>query len=390
MTPRAASDHARRRIARLRLAAQLISSAPAGGAADAVRWMLAMQAQDEPGVRWSVGLRTAGATEADVAAACDAGEIVRSWPLRGTLHLVAAEDLPWMLGLTAERAIASAARRRDVLGITVADVERAREIAIAALPGRSALTRAALLTAIGEGGVSTAGQRGYHLLWHLAQTGTLVLGPTDGRRQLFARLDAWVPDPRRLERDEALGELAGRYFRSHGPAVVEDLARWSGLTLRDVRRGIAVCGPALTTIVIGGRAYVAAAEAAGVSDRPDGVRLLPGFDEYLLGYRDRSSVLAPEHSEAIVPGGNGMFKATIVADGEVVGTWGRRGGVREVVLEAEPFAPLPAGEVELLRAAADGYGRFLGRTTRTLVGGVLAERQERQRKERVDGHPKRR
>jgi len=372
MSLRTASAHARRRLARLRLAAQLLSSAPARNAADAVRWMLAMQAQDERGVKWSVGLRTAGATEADVEAACDAGDIVRSWPLRGTLHLVAAEDLPWMLGLTAKRAIASAAARRDVLGITLAEVERAREIAIEALPGRTALTRAALLTGIADGGVSTAGQRGYHLLWYLAQTGTLVLGPTDGRQQMFARLDAWVPNPRRLERDEALGELAVRYFRSHGPAGVEDLARWSGLTLRDVRNGIAVGGAALATLEIDGRRYVVAAEAADASDRPDGVRLLPGFDEYLLGYRDRSIVLAPEHSDAIVPGGNGMFRATIVADGEVIGTWGRRVGARGVVVEAAPFARLSAREVEALGAAADGYGRFLGRMATTRVGGAWA------------------
>lgn len=365
-----ASAHARRRLARLRLAAQLLSSAPARHAADAVRWMLAMQAQDERGVKWSVGLRTAGATEADVEAACDAGEIVRSWPLRGTLHLVAAEDLPWMLGLTAERAIASADARRAVLGITLAEVERAREIAIEALPGRTALTRAALLTAIADSGVSTGGQRGYHLLWYLAQTGTLVLGPTDGRQQIFARLDAWVSNPRRLDRDEALGELAVRYFRSHGPAGVEDLARWSGLPLRDVRNGIAVGGAALATLEIVGRRYVVAAEAADASDRPDGVRLLPGFDEYLLGYRDRSVVLAPEHSDAIVPGGNGMFRATIVADGEVVGTWGRRVGASGVVVEAAPFAKLSASDAEALGAAADAYGRFLGRTAATRVAGA--------------------
>jgi len=370
MTMPTTSNHARRRLARLRLAAQILSSASAGNAADAVRSMLAMQAQDEPGVRWSVGLRTAGATETDVQAAFDAGEIVRSWPLRGTLHLVASEDLHWMLALTRERAIASAAARRHVLGITPADVERAREIAIEVLPGRTALSRAALLTAISQGGVSTLGQRGYHLLWYLAQTGTLVLGPTDGRRQIFARLDAWVPNPRRLERDEALGELAVRYFRSHGPAGVEDLARWSGLTLRDVRTGIAVGGTALAALEIDGRGYIVAAEAADTPERPDGVRLLPGFDEYVLGYRDRSIVLAPEHSEAIVPGGNGMFKATIVADGEVIGTWGRRVGGLGVIVEAAPFAGLSASEVEALSAAAEGYGRFLGRTATTKVGGA--------------------
>jgi hypothetical protein len=275
-----------------------------------------------------------------------------------------------MLGLTAERAIASAAARRDVLGITLAEVERAREIAIAALTGRTALTRAALLAAITDGGVSTAGQRGYHLLWYLAQTGTLVLGPTDGGQQMFARLDAWVANPRRLERDEALGELAVRYFRSHGPAGVEDLARWSGLAMADVRKGIAVGAAALARLEIDGSTYVVAAEAADAADRPDGVRLLPGFDEYLLGYRDRSVMLAPERSNAIVPGGNGVFRATIVADGEVIGTWSRRLGARGVVVEAAPFARLSDSDVQALGAAADGYGRFLGRTASTRVGGA--------------------
>lgn len=375
MTVSPASARARRRLARLRLAAQLLSSDPARHPADAVRWMLAMQAQDERGVKWSVGLRTSGATEADVDAAYDAGQIVRSWPLRGTLHLVAAEDLNWMLELTAERAIASAAGRRAVLGVTLTEVERAREIAIKALPGQTALSRGSLLAAIAEGGVSTAGQRGYHLLWYLAQTGTLVLGPTDRGQQCFARLEAWVPNPRRLDRDEALGELAVRYFRSHGPAGVEDLARWSGLGLRDIRIGIAVGSAALATLEIEGREYIVAAEAAEAADapdRPDGVRLLPGFDEYLLGYRDRSIVLAPEHSEAIVPGGNGMFKATIVADGEVVGTWARRVGTGGVVVEAMPFDGLSTSEAGAVRAAAQGYGRFLERPATIRAAGTQA------------------
>ncbi len=325
--------------------------------------MLAMQGQDYPGAKWSVGLRC-GATEAEVEAALDAGEIVRSWPLRGTLHLVAAEDLSWLLELTAARSLASAARRREALGITLDEIERARELAVAALPGRTALPRAALLAAIAAGGVSTAGQRGYHLLWFLAQTGTVVLGPTRGREQTFARLEAWVPNPRRLQRDEALGELARRFFASHGPAGTDDLARWSGLPLRDVRRGVTVAGDALATLVVDGRATLVAAEAAdapGVEAAEAGARLLPGFDEYVLGYRDRSAVLAPEHAEAIVPGGNGMFRATIVVDGEVVGTWGRTVRARETTLALAPFDRLDTGALEALTDEADRYGRYLGR-----------------------------
>ncbi|MGH2466611.1 MAG: winged helix DNA-binding domain-containing protein, partial [Candidatus Limnocylindrales bacterium] len=252
---RPAFTEGQRRLARLRLAAQRLGAERAESPAEAVRWMLALQAQDLPGVKWSVGLRTTGATERDVEAALDAGQLVRSWPMRGTLHLVAAEDLPWMLELTTSRAIASAAQRRTALGITEAEIERARETAIEALSGGRTLPRSDLLGAIQAGGVSTAAHRGYHLLWYLAQTGTLVMGGATGRGQAFALVDEWVRGRLRLEPDEALGELARRYFASHGPATVADLVRWSGLTVRDVRRGLAVAGAALTTIEVEGATY---------------------------------------------------------------------------------------------------------------------------------------
>jgi hypothetical protein len=248
-------------------------------------------------------------------------------------------------------------------------VERARGGAIEALTGRRVLTRDALLATIGAAGVSTQGQRGYHLLWYLAQTGTLVLGPTEGRHQTFVLLDEWVPDPRRLERDEALGELALRYFRSHGPATDRDLARWSGLTLGDVRRGLAICGGRLTTLDLGGSTYHVAPETLTLAASPARVHLLPGFDEYVLGYRDRSAVLAPEHSTAVIPGGNGVFKPTIVVDGEVVGTWGRSIKAGEITIEPVPFARLSGLDPEGLEEAARAYGAFIGRPAR-LVGGA--------------------
>jgi hypothetical protein len=353
----------RRRLAHLRLAAQQLIGEPAASPAEAVRWMLAMQGQDYPGAKWSAGLRSK-ATEAEVEAAFDAGEIVRSWPMRGTLHVTAADDLPWMLSLTAERSMKGADRRREIVGITLGELERARELAVEALPGRTALTRKSLLDAITAGGVSTAGQRGYHILWFLAQSGTLVLGPTSGREQTYARLEAWVPNPRRLDPDEALGELASRYFRSHGPASVNDLVRWSGLTVREIKRGIAVAGAALTTLEVEGTHLLVGAESLDAGDDAP-VLLLPGFDEYVLGYRDRSAMLAPERFDAIVPGGNGMFKATIVVDGEIVGTWGRKTGAKGVAIEPRPFeASLPADSGRRLREAVEQYGRYLGAAAR--------------------------
>ncbi len=331
--------------------------------------MLAMQGQDLPGARWSVGLR-GRVTDEEVGAAFDTGDIVRSWPMRGTLHVAAAEDIGWMLDLMAPRVVAATATRRAQLGITADDLRRARDAAVGALEGSRVLTREALLTVLTASGIVIDGQRGYHFLGYLAQTGVIVLGPVTGRQQSFVLLEEWVRTPRLLERDEALGELARRYLRSHGPATDRDLARWSGLPLRDVRRGMAVSGAELARLELDGTTYHLAPEildgAAALSPKPQvpGVRLLPGFDEYLLGYLDRTAVLAPEHAQAVVPGNNGMFLPTILIDGEVVGTWKRTAGTREVVIHLSPFGALPDAAREGLVGAVLAYGVFLGRPAR--------------------------
>jgi hypothetical protein len=360
----------RRRLTALRLAAQLIMLGERATPGRIVRSMLAMQGQDLPGARWSVGLRGHGLTDQEVGAAFDAGDIVRSWPMRGTLHIVAAEDIGWMLELMAPRTVAATATRRAQLGITADDLRRARDAAVGALEGRRVLDREALLFALAASGIVIDGQRGYHFLGYLAQTGVIVLGPVTGRQQSFVLLGEWVREPRRLEREEALGELASRYFRSHGPATDRDLARWSGLPLRDVRQGIAVSGAELARLELDGTTYhLAPGNLDGVaagSPKPHVpvVRLLPGFDEFLLGYGDRGAALAPEHAQAVVPGNNGMFLPTILIDGEVVGTWKRIPGNREVVVRLSPFGPLPDAAREGLAGATRAYGAFLGRPAR--------------------------
>jgi hypothetical protein len=212
---------------------------------------------------------------------------------------------------------------------------------VGALSGGRALRRGALLAAIADGGAPTAGQRGYHLLWYLAQTGTLCMGPTDGTEQLFVLLDEWVRAPRRLEREEALGELALRYFRSHGPATLKDLVRWAGCTVRDARAGLALALPSLACIEVDGVEHYLAPETpdrlAACRTEARGVFLLPGFDEFVLGYGDRTAVLDPEFADRIVPGGNGMFRPTVVSDGRIVGTWRYTGSGGRRTVTAEPF-----------------------------------------------------
>ena len=335
-----------REIALLRLVAQRLTGPPEPDAAAAVRWMTAMQAQDFRGALVSVALRTDGGSSSKVEAALSAGEVVRSWPLRGTLHFVAAEDLRWLLDLTAHRQAANAARRRAQLELDDAAISRADELAQRALSGGGRLARKDLFAEWSRGGVSVAGQRGYHLLWHLAQGGRLCLGPVQDGEQLVVLVDEWVPASRRLDRDEALGHLAVRYFRSHGPASVADLARWAGLPLGDVRAGVAIARPHLDRLEVDGVEYLLDPRTPELLDayrhQARGVFLLPGFDELLLGYGDRSASLPAEFAAQIVPGGNGMFRPTVVADGQVVGTWRTVGRGSARTVEATPFTTFSA------------------------------------------------
>src|SRR3954469_13459803 len=347
-----------REVALLRLAAQRLAGPGAASPVEAVRRLGAVQAQDFPGAVTSVALRTAVRRRKDVEVALDDGAIVRTWPMRGTLHLLAADDLRWMLELLASRALTALRARWAQLGLTGSDAERARDLVTAALAGGGRMRRADLLTAIDDGGVSTAGQRGYHLLGFLARTGTLCLGPTDAAgEQLFVLIDDWVPAGHRPDRDEAHADLALRFFLGHGPAPVQDLARWAGLPLRDVRAGLAVARPQLETLDVDGVEHLldpavpdrltACREEAG------GLFLLPGFDEFVLGYRDRTTILAPEFAERIVPGNNGMFRPTVVVRGEVVGTWQWTGRGARRTVTATPFTAFPAGvEEQIVDAAA--------------------------------------
>jgi hypothetical protein len=328
-------------IALLRLVAQRIAGPGMAAATDAVRWLTAIQAQDFGGAVTSVALRTESRTRQGVEAALDAGEVVKSWPMRSTLHLVVAEDLPWMLELAGPRVLAGAAARRAHLELDEPMLERARELAIGALAGGHRLRRTALLAAWDAGGLVTAGQRGYHMLWYLAQTGTLCFGPVSGGEQLVVLVAEWIPHPRQPQREEALGEWAGRYFRSHGPATIKDFMRWTNLVAADARAGLALARPQLATLDVEGTEHFMDPQTPELlkacRDDASRVFLLPGFDEFILGYQDRSATLPAEFANRIVPGGNGVFRPTIVSDGEVVGTWKHKGRGEKRTLDATPF-----------------------------------------------------
>lgn len=351
---------AKRELAALRLAAQRISSSEFTKPAEVVRWMLGMQAQDLPGARWSIGLRLPGSTERDVETALARGDIVRSWPMRGTLHLVAPEDLGWLLDVCAPRQATAAAKRRRDLGITDADLSKAADVASEAMSGGRCVRRDVLLTLWQRAGISTNGQRAYHLLWNLGQRKHVVFGPPEGKHPTFALFQEWVKAPRVLDRDEALAEFASRYFASHGPANVRDFAWWASITLTDARTGVAAAS-GLKERDVGGVTYYV---AEGLEPAGLGVYALPGFDEYLLGYQDRSPVLPAEFAGRIVPGNNGMFLPTIVADGQVVGTWKRTDAAKVSRIERIEFTKFSKTSRTGFERALTRYGQFVGRAVK--------------------------
>lgn len=354
--PSRAFTASRRQLTALRLSALGIAQpnpAAATGAAETVRAQLALQGQDFPGLLWSIGLRSMGETLASITAAHEAGQFVRTWPMRGTLHAITPADLAWLLALTGERQIRAAAGRHRQLELTPADFVRADEVARAVLANGAIADRATLLAAFAEAGVAPTGQRGVHLLAVLAQSGTIVLtGKTT-----YALFETVLPaPPPEITSDDVLRTLALRYATSHGPVTARDLAWWSGLTLTDARAGLAAAAFDLEVLVVDGIEYF---HAPGLQPAESGVHLLPGFDEYLLGYTDRSAQLSAEYSERIVPGGNGMFLSTIVVDGEVVGTWRRNRSRDRVEVTLEPFDSLRATVRRRMRPAVARYSDFL-------------------------------
>jgi hypothetical protein len=352
----------------LRLRSLLLGpdAAQGRGVPEVVTWFGAMQAQDLNSATWSLGLRT-GTTRAQVDAALATGDLLRTWPMRGTLHLVPGEDARWMLEHLGARSLQQAEPRRAFLGLDLADARRAADVLGEALADGQPHPRSACLAALGAAGIDPSGSRGYHLLWFASATGLLCVGPNLGREQSFVLLERWAPTQVALDRPEALATIAARFVRSHGPVTAQDLARWADLTLTDARAGLAAV-PGLTPCTDpDGRALLVAEPALDTLPDPDEAplevgpaRALPGFDELVLGYRDRTAQLDKGHEALVVPGGNGVFWNTLVVEGRVVGTWRRRALTRSVAITATPFRRLPQAHIAALEEALGGYADHLG------------------------------
>ena len=353
-------------IARNRLSNQHIFHDSKMSPEDVLTSLGAIQAQDYPAALWAIGLRCSGSTtKEEVEFAISERKITRTWLMRGTLHFASSRDIHWMLRLFAPRLLNTAISRDRHLGLGDDTIRKAEGLFAEALKGNARLTRDEMYKVLEKGGVDIAGALGYHMLYRAAWDGVICFGAHGGKQPTFELLDERVASGRELSSDKALSELASRYFTSHGPATIKDYLWWSGLKTSDAKSGIEAASALLASEEVGGKMYyMAKSPKPGKNQRK--VHLLPAFDEYLVGYADRSAMLGTADTQRMLRSGkivfthsNGIFLPVVLADGEVVGTWKRKSEKGRVAVSVRQFTKFDEDVVKGVREDANRYSDFL-------------------------------
>jgi len=347
-------------VVRQRLYNQHIASTTFEKPGDVVKWLGAVQAQDYLGSLWAIGLRMHNATEQAIEQALADRTIIRTWPMRGTLHWVSAADVRWMIELLTPRVVAGSTRRLEQqFDLDGAVFARSRKVCVCALQGGQQLSRNAMYQALEAAHIPTGGGRGLQIVWRLAQEGLVCFGAREGKQPTFVLLDEWAPNAKSMERDEALAELARRYFTSHGPATVQDFVWWSGLAVTDALAGLEMVKLHLAQEVMGDQTYWFSSSMPTAQEASPTAYLLPAYDEYTVAYRDRSAVLDSSYAKR-ADSGYGIASPTMVLNGRVVGTWKRTLKKGSVIITPNPFTRLKKAEERAFAVAARQYGAFLG------------------------------
>ena len=350
------------RIPEIRLQNQQLSNSLFRHPKELVSWMGAMQAQDYTMVKWAVGMRLQSPGIQAVEKALHQGEILRTHVMRPTWHLVAAEDIRWMLKLSAQR-IKSANdsyAKGHGLEITEQQYERSHAVLENILSGKRSLAKQEIAEHFEHSGLPADN---YHMTRFMSRAeaeGIVCSGECRGRQHTYALLDERVPLTPELTKEEALARLATAYFRSHAPATLQDFSWWSGLPLTEARQAISLIEPELVAEQWNSCTWYIHDSCRTHGKATDSLHLLPSYDEYLIGYKDRTDVLPKEdYSKAFT--NNGLFFPVLLYKGHVVGNWNKASKKKEIVPEHSFFRKDFCLEEKLLKQAKDKYVQFLKR-----------------------------
>ena len=348
-------------ITRQRLINQGLVKPALKTASTVVATLGAVQAQDYAASKWGIAQRTTGLTDARIEREIDDGSIVRTHILRPTWHFVAAADIHWMLALTAPRVHAANAYWYRWLEVDDALARRGRAVLTKALSDGKQLTRTELARALTKANIQvTNSMRLACIVMRAELDGAICNGARRGKQFTYALLEERVPKPVVLERDAALCELARRYFTTRGPATVEDFAWWSGLTKADAKRAVEAAATHLRHVSIEGRSYWGPAAERAARIASPAVHLLPNFDEFFVGLKDRSAFGARLEAAGVKAKTRVLSGHALVVNGQIVGGWKRILATRTVIVEPKPLIRLDEAERRAVDAAARKLGRFVG------------------------------
>lgn len=326
-------------IAAARLKNQQITSPTETSPSEIVKWLGAIQAQDLPMALWAIGLRTFDSTHDSVREAFNKGEIIRTHLMRPTWHCVSADDIYWMLELTGPQIKTALNGRHKSLGITNGMLKKAKNIFIKHLEKNGPSSRTELVSLLENAGIPNEDNRAAHLLIHAELDAIICSGPLKGNKQTYALLEERVSNKKRLSYEEALSELAIRYFTSHGPATLDDFVWWSGLKKNQASLALELTKSQLHSATIHSKDYWFSQNQTFSQPDNESVFLLPAFDEFIISYRDRSAVIPSEHYKKAISR-NGLFWPVIVVNGQVEGLWKRTIKRNSIDIATDFFQPV--------------------------------------------------
>jgi hypothetical protein len=348
-------------ISRIRLISQRIETTDFITVKEIVSWMGAIQAQDYTMAKWAIGTRLLNPTDTKVEEAFDNGEVIRTHLMRPTWHFVSAEDIYWMLELTAPQIKSTLKSRHIGLELSEDAVAQANRLIEHTLSKETSVTREEIAVEFQKAKINTADNRLAHFLLLAEMNGIICSGEIRDNKPTYALLNERVPHKNILTREESLAELAKRYFRSHCPASVQDFSWWSGLSLTDARKGLESVKSNFISETVGNQTYWLSDSFPEIKKDLYSVHLLPAYDEFLISYKDRNASLSLVDNRKIVSD-NGIFRPVIAINGQVTGLWKRITTKNRVIIEIACFQEYDVTIKNLIEEIARRFGQFLNKS----------------------------
>ncbi|MDR0419059.1 MAG: winged helix DNA-binding domain-containing protein [Prevotellaceae bacterium] len=345
-------------IAKIRTQSQQLINPQFNNPKDLVTWMGAVQAQDYAMSKWAVGIRLSSSTLGDVDKALLKGEILRTHVMRPTWHMVAAEDIRWMLKLCEKRQKAAIESWGRNFGLTKTFYAKGRRLLEKMLKGESNLTKQEVEEGLNVRGMQVDKPQTSCILMLAEVEGIICSGIDKGRKHTYALLDERAPVTKNLHKEEALAELALRFFRSHSPASIQDFIWWSSLSATEVKQAIGLIQQDLIFEKFGEQDYILHKSWAQITEPDSILHFLPSYDEYLISYKNRTAVLdLKDHPKAF--NNYGIFQPVIMFNGDIVGNWKKTVKKGLVAIETSFFKHKGKVLKKQIKEAEERYRSFL-------------------------------